>query len=81
MVSDPAVNGFAGWKHLTLHSLRVHMDASYEEIVDWASEMERVRAILQLTRSDFPAPSTLCRSFERVPTRVWCHLLARSATV
>jgi IS5 family transposase len=79
VVSDPAGNGFAGWKHLTLHLLRVHMDASYAEIVDWVSEMDRVRAVLQLARSGFPAPSTLWRSFERVPTRVWRQLLDRSA--
>jgi IS5 family transposase len=71
VMSDPADNGFDGWKHLTLHFLRVHMDASYAEIVDWASEMDRVRALLQLARIEFPAPSTLWRSFERVATRVW----------
>ena len=51
VVCDPAGNGFAGWKHLTLHFLRVHVDASYAEIVDWASEMDRVRDLLQLARS------------------------------
>jgi len=34
VVSDPAGNGFDGWKHLTLHFLRVHIDVSYAEIVD-----------------------------------------------
>jgi len=34
---------------------------------------------LQLRRWAFPAPSTLWRSFERVPTRVWRQLLDRSA--
>jgi IS5 family transposase len=81
VVSDPAGNGFAGWKHLTLHFLRIHMDASYAEIVDWASEMDRVRAVLQLACTAFPAPSTLWRSFERVPTRIWRQLLRRSAAV
>jgi IS5 family transposase len=80
VVSDPAGNGFADWKHLTLHFLRIHMDATYREIVDWASEMDRVRGLLQLARTAFPAPSTLWRSFERVPTRVWRQLLRRSAT-
>ena len=56
------------------------MDAIYAEIVDWVSEMDRVRALLQLARSGFPAPSTLWRSLERVPTRVWRQLLYRSAT-
>jgi IS5 family transposase len=35
------------------------MDASYAEPVGWASEMDRVRAVLQLARTAFPAPSTL----------------------
>jgi len=79
VVSDPAGHGFADWKHLTLHFLRVHMGATYREIVDWASEMDRVRAVLQLARTVFSAPSTLWRSFQRVPTRVWRQLLDRSA--
>lgn len=81
VVSDPVGHGFAGWKHLTLHFLRVHMDASYAEIVDCASEMDRVRAVLQLARREFPAPSTLWRSFERVPTHFWRQLLDWSTTV
>nr|WP_225335958.1 transposase [Halomicrobium urmianum] len=46
VVSDPAGSGFAGWKHLTLHFLRVHMSASDAEIVDWASEIDRVRGLV-----------------------------------
>jgi len=56
------------------------MDATYREIVDWVSELDRVRGLLQLARTDFLAPSTLWRSFERVPTRIWRQLLRRSAT-
>ncbi|WP_225336305.1 IS5 family transposase [Halomicrobium urmianum] len=78
-VSDPAGNGFPAWKHVTLHFLRIHMDATYREIVDWVSEMDRVRGLLRLARSAFPAPSTLWRSFERAPMRVWRQLLRRSA--
>jgi hypothetical protein len=78
---DPAGHGFADWKHLTLHFLRVHMGASYAEIVDWTSEMDRVRAVLELTRTEFPASSTLWRAFQRVPTRIWCQLLHRSVAV
>jgi hypothetical protein len=66
-VSDPTGNGFPGWKHVTLHFLRVHMDAMYREIIDWAREMDRVRGLLQLARRTFAARSTLYRSFEMVP--------------
>jgi len=57
------------------------MDATYREIVDWASEMERVRGLLQLARTAFPAPSTRYRSFERVPMSVWRGFLHESATI
>ena len=79
-VSDPAGHGFPGWKHVTLHFLRVHMDATYRETVDWASEIDRVRGLLQLSRTAVPAPSTLHRSFERVPMSVWRGFLRRSAS-
>ena len=78
-VSKRAGHGYPGWKHLTLHCLRIHMEATYREIVDWASEMDRVRAVLQLARTAFPAPSTLCRSFDRAPMGVWRGLLQATA--
>jgi len=59
-LSDPAGNGFAGWKHALLLYLREHMDAEYQEVIDWAEEMERVRAVLNLERGEFPVHSTLC---------------------
>ncbi len=55
-VSDPTGNGFPGWKHVTLHFLRVHMDATYREISDLANEVDRVRAVLQLDERHFLYP-------------------------
>lgn len=78
-LSHPAGNGFAGWKHAVLLYLREHMDAEYEEVIDWAEEMERVRLLLSLRRGEFPAPSTLCKAFKRAPMSVWRQLLRRSA--
>ena len=63
-LSDPAGNGFAGWKHAVLLYLREHTDAEYEEIIDWAEEMEHIRFLLGLRRGKFPAPSTLCKVFK-----------------
>ena len=80
-VSDPSGYGFAGWKHIVLHYLRIEMDASYVQIVDWASEMDRVRALLNLPIDGFPDASTLCRSFGRAPMTVWRGLLNRSAAL
>ena len=78
-LSHPAGNGFAGWKHAVLLYLREHMEAEYEEVIDWAEEMERVRCLLGLRRGEFPAPSTLCKAFKRAPMSVWRQLLRRSA--
>ena len=78
-LSHPAGNGFASWKHAVLLYLREHMTAEYEEIIDWAEEMERIRFLLGLRRGEFPAPSTLCKAFKRAPMSVWRHLLRRSA--
>jgi hypothetical protein len=47
-LSNPAGNGFAGWKHAVLLYQRHHMDATYEEIIDWAEEMDRIRLLLSL---------------------------------
>ena len=78
-VSHPAGNGIAGWKHAALHFLRVHMEAIYVEVLDWAEEMERVRAWLALRRGEFPGPSALCKSFDRAPMSIWRELLQQSS--
>jgi IS5 family transposase len=64
-----------GWKHAVLLYLREHMDAEYEEVIDWAEEMERVQFLLGLRRGKFPAPSTLCKAFKQAPMSVWRELL------
>lgn len=74
-ISDPAGNGVAGWKHAVLHFLRKHMEATLTEVLDWAEEMERVRAAPALRRSEFIGPSALCKSFDRAPMAVWRELL------
>jgi IS5 family transposase len=78
-ISHPTGHGFDGWKHVVLHYLRVHMDASYRQIVDWAEEMDRVRALLNIEFGEFPHPTTLYRSFERTPMSVWRGLLSGTA--
>lgn len=80
-ISDPTGNGFAGWKHVVLHYLRIHQESSYENVVDLASEMDRIRRLLGLPLHGFPAPSTLYRSFNRAPMHVWRALLDRSSSL
>ena len=78
-ISNPTGNGFSGWKHVVLHYLRVHEGKSYKGVADLASEMDRVRALLQLPLHGFPDASTLYRSFNRAPMHVWRALLNRSS--
>jgi IS5 family transposase len=78
-VSNPTGNGFDGWKHVVLHYLRRHKEESYAGVVDVASEMDRIRLLLQLPIFGFPKPSTLYRSFDRAPMHVWRTLLNRSS--
>jgi IS5 family transposase len=78
-ISHPAGNGVVGWKHAVLHFLQLHMGATLQEALDWAEEMERVRAALVLERGEFPGPSALCKSFDRAPMRIWRELLRLSS--
>jgi hypothetical protein len=78
-ISHPRGHGFAGWKHIVFHYLRVHMEASVPEIVDWAEEMDRIRAVLNLEFGEFPHYSTLYKSFDRTPMSIWRGLLSGSA--
>lgn len=78
-ISDPAGNGFAGWKHAVLIYQKFHMDATYEEIVDWAEEMDRIRLLLSLPRGAFPHHTTLCKAYKRTSMQVWRQLLRRTA--
>ena len=57
------------------------MDATCREIVEWVSGMDRVRGLLQLARTAFPALSTLYRSFERVHMSIWRGFLREAATI
>ena len=77
-ISHPAGNGITGWKHAVLHFLRLHMEATLVEVLDWAEEMDRVRAALVLKRGEFRGPSALCKSFDRAPMSIWRELLDQS---
>ena len=54
------------------------MESTVLEVLDWAEEMERVRAALILERGEFPGPSALCKSVDRVSMAIWRELLTQS---
>jgi hypothetical protein len=55
------------------------MDATLQEVLDWAEEMERELAAFVLERGEFPGPSALRKSFDRAPIRIWRELLGLSS--
>jgi len=76
---EPASGGFARWKHVVFHCIRIEDGHSYRELVDRVSLMEAVCEELDLDPDDLPKPSTLCKSFDRFKMWVWRQLLRASA--
>lgn len=46
------------------------MDVKDRVITDWVSGVDHIRDLLQLSRTVFPAPPVLYRSFKGVPISV-----------
>lgn len=79
---DPAPSGgggFADYALISLHCLRIRSKKSYRDFIDHLSEMPQITAAIGLETSDLPAPSTLCKAFDRLDMRVCRVLLAHSA--
>ncbi|ELY86466.1 putative transposase [Natrialba taiwanensis DSM 12281] len=55
------------------------MDATLAEVLNWAEEMERIRAALVLERGEFLGPSALCKSLDRAPMAVWRERLQQKS--
>ena len=75
---EPASGGFARWKHVVLHCIRIEDDYSYRELVDRVALMETICDELGLDPDNLPNPSTLCKSFDRFEMWVWRQLLRAS---
>jgi IS5 family transposase len=56
-------------QHVVLLCLKVKKTTTYRDLVDERIEMPRVRDALNL--DSIPAPSTLCRAFDRLEMAVW----------
>lgn len=76
-ITDPASNGFVGWKHALLQYSKFNMEATYEERIDWAEEMDRIRRYFSLRLGRFRS-QRLCNTFKRTPMGVRRQLLRRS---
>jgi IS5 family transposase len=76
---EPASGGFARWKHVVLHCLRLEDDYSYRETPNRLKYMAEICDALGLDPDDLPDYSTIYKSFDRLKMWVWRALLRVSA--
>jgi len=72
---EPASGGFARWKHVVLHCLRLEDGHSYRETPNRLKYMAEIRDALGLDPDDLPDYSTIYKSFDRLKMWVWRALL------
>jgi len=65
-------------QHVVLLCLKVRKNTTYRGLLDELIEMPRIRRVLEL--AELPAPSTLCKAFDRLDMAVWRVLLTLSDT-
>ncbi|ELY77035.1 transposase IS4 family protein [Natrinema pallidum DSM 3751] len=66
-------------QHIVLLCLKVRKDTTYRTLLDELIEMPRIRNAINLT--ELPAPSTLCKAFDRLDMAVWRVLLNLSVSL
>jgi len=71
--------GFADYALVSLHCLRIYLDTSYRMTIDLLKEMPQIIGEIGLKAADLPAPSTLCKAFDRIEMSVCRVLLRQSA--
>jgi len=76
---EPASGGFARWKHVVLHCLRLEDGHSYRETPNRLKYMAEIRDALGLDPDDLPDYSTIYKSFDRLKMWVMAGAAARFA--
>jgi len=71
--------GFADYALVSLHCLRIYLDAAYRMTIDLLKEMPQITGEISLSAADLPSPSTLCKAFDRIEMSVCRVLLRQSA--
>jgi len=71
--------GFADYAYVSLHCLRIYLDTSYRMTIDLLKEMPQITGEIGLEPADLPAPSTLCKAFDRIEMSLCRVLLRQSA--
>ena len=65
-LGEPAGGGFARWKHVVLHCLRLEDNHSYRETPNRLKYMAEIRDTFGLDRDDLPEYSTIYKLFDRL---------------
>lgn len=71
--------GFADYALVSLHCLRIYLDTSYRMTINLLKEMPQITGEIGRIKADLPAPSTLCKAFDRISISVCRVLLRQSA--
>ena len=66
-------------QHIVLLCLKVRKNITYRTLLDELIEMPRILSAINLT--ELPAPSTLCKAFDRLEMAVWRVLLNLSVSL
>ena len=61
--------GFADYALVSLHCLRIYLDTSYRMTIDLLKEMPQITGEIGRVKANLPAPSTLCKAFDRISYR------------
>lgn len=69
---------FAEYAMVSLHCLRVFFDHTYAMVIDAVELMPAICREIGLEPGEVPAPSTLCKWFDRLTIDVWRVLLRHS---
>ena len=72
-------DGFADYAVVSLYCLRVYVEQSYREALDWLSEMPHILAEIGLEPDELPDHPTLVKWIDRLTMAVWRVLLRLSA--
>jgi len=71
--------GLADYAFVSLHCLRIYLDTSYRMTIDLLKGMPQITGEIGLDAADLPAPSTLCKGFDRIEISL-CRVLLRQST-
>lgn len=73
--------GFSKWARIAILLIKERRGYSYEEITEIIHEMERVRGLFGLSRSETPCHVSLWNWYQELTMEVWRRLLRHSAEI